>query len=382
MSKVLIIGAGREGKGFLGETFSADGWDVSFLDKDPKVISNLQNGAYDVKLYEPEGVRTHTVTGYHAYLADENYCCMEDALEASIFAIATYPEDIPDVANYLGKIIEERAKVCPQNKLSILACTNKNHYIDDVCSCFRQALQTEEARAWFDSNAVVRDCIVRRSTNAESSHALSLVSTVCMTLLVQQPIFADISDLRWVELCDDIENLKEIKLYTYNGPHATCAYCGYQKGYSTILQASADPEIANLMHQVLVEAIPALSKEFGVAEDKIWDFCTFPKMKEEMDDAISRVAYDPIRKLGRYDRLIGNAEFCMKYGIIPEALTTAAACALAYDEPKDPNAQKLQALIKEKGIDFAAEQICGLPSNGKTMSMVISKYKNIKGKSM
>lgn len=100
-----------------------------------------------------------------------------------------YPEDIPDVANYLGKVIEERAKVCPQNKLSILACTNKNHYIDDVCSCFRQALQTEEARAWFDSNAVVRDCIVRRSTNAESSHALSLVSTVCMTLLVQQPIF-------------------------------------------------------------------------------------------------------------------------------------------------------------------------------------------------
>lgn len=89
MSKVLIIGAGREGKGFLGETFFADGWDVSFLDKNPKVISSLQSGAYEVKLYEPEGVRINTVTGYHAYLADENYCCMEDALEASIFAIAT-----------------------------------------------------------------------------------------------------------------------------------------------------------------------------------------------------------------------------------------------------------------------------------------------------
>ena len=50
MSKVLIIGAGREGKGFLGETFFADGWDVSFLDKNPKVISSLQSGAYEVKL--------------------------------------------------------------------------------------------------------------------------------------------------------------------------------------------------------------------------------------------------------------------------------------------------------------------------------------------
>ena len=48
MSKVLIIGAGREGKGFLGETFFADGWDVSFLDKNPKVISSLQSGAYEV----------------------------------------------------------------------------------------------------------------------------------------------------------------------------------------------------------------------------------------------------------------------------------------------------------------------------------------------
>ncbi len=35
------------------------------------------------------------------------------------------------------------------------------------------------------------------------------------------------------------------------------------------------------------------------------------------------------------------------------------------------------ALIKEKGIEFAVEQICGLPSDGNTTELVISKYKNI-----
>lgn len=34
--------------------------------------------------------------------------------------------------------------------------------------------------------------------------------------------------------------------------------------------------------------------------------------------------------------------------------------------------------LKEKGIEFAVEQICGLPSDGNTKELVISKYKNIK----
>ena len=45
MNSILVVGAGKEGKGFLGETFSTDGWKVSFLDKDPKVIEALKKGS-------------------------------------------------------------------------------------------------------------------------------------------------------------------------------------------------------------------------------------------------------------------------------------------------------------------------------------------------
>ena len=37
MKNVLIVGAGRLGKGFIGETFDNAGWNITFLDKDPKV---------------------------------------------------------------------------------------------------------------------------------------------------------------------------------------------------------------------------------------------------------------------------------------------------------------------------------------------------------
>ena len=41
MKRVLIIGAGRLGKGFVGETFDNAGWDITFLDKDQRVIDEI-----------------------------------------------------------------------------------------------------------------------------------------------------------------------------------------------------------------------------------------------------------------------------------------------------------------------------------------------------
>lgn len=84
-----------------------------------------------------------------------------------------------------------------------------------------------------------------------------------------------------MELRDDLEQLKEIKLYTYNAPHAACAYAGYLKGYKTILEASADPEIAALQDEVLKEAIPGLSKEFGIPEEKFGLFVLSLEQKKK-----------------------------------------------------------------------------------------------------
>ena len=46
MKRVLIIGAGRLGKGFVGETFDNAGWDITFLDKDQRVIDELNRSGF------------------------------------------------------------------------------------------------------------------------------------------------------------------------------------------------------------------------------------------------------------------------------------------------------------------------------------------------
>jgi len=49
MSNIVIIGAGKEGKAYLGEVYDAAKWNVTFLDKDSRVIEALkEKGEYHV----------------------------------------------------------------------------------------------------------------------------------------------------------------------------------------------------------------------------------------------------------------------------------------------------------------------------------------------
>ena len=58
MNNVLIIGAGKLGKGFIGEAFEKAKWNVTFLDKDSKVIKKLAEGSYQVDISTSDKVYT------------------------------------------------------------------------------------------------------------------------------------------------------------------------------------------------------------------------------------------------------------------------------------------------------------------------------------
>lgn len=373
MGNILIVGAGREGKGFLGQAFSAASWNVAFLDRDEEVIEALeQNGSYEVKLLQEDATVYAEVSGYRTYGCDEEHSCMREVLDADLIALCIYPEDIPEAAVYLAPCIEERAEQGGK-KLTILSCTNLNHFIEDVEGYFMDALG-ERARAWFADNVAVRDVIVRRSVGADSAKSLKLEALAVATLLIQPPIYVDLSEVPWMELQENLEALKDMKLYTYNAPHAACAYAGYQKGYETIGQAEQDEEVAALMGEVLKEAVKALSLEFHVEEEEIWKFCTLPSPKEVLVDTIFRVGYDPIRKLGREDRLTGNACFCYKHHLPYEALAKSMANGFAYDQPGDEKAAELQRMIVEMGIEKTAAQVCGLPEDHEIVKKVAKYY--------
>lgn len=377
MKKVLIVGAGRLGKGFVGETFDQAGWDLVFLDKDPKVAEELnKKGCYHVKVHRVEEIQNRTIQNFKAYTCDSQCSVMEDFLETDVIVLPLYPVDFAEAGRYLAQCFEKFYKVHPQRKLTMVCITNKNYLIPGIVRDFK-AFLSEGAKTWFDQNVAVRDSIIRRSTDAQSNVSTEIDTVAVNSLLIQGPVYNDFQDVEWMEVTDKIEMLKDIKVFVVNGPHAALAFLGWQKGLKTIPEAEADPEIAEITRQAASELTEAVMKEYPITEEELHNLTYFAPAKGILPDSIYRVAYDPIRKLSKGDRLTGSAQLCLKHGIEYTAIAKAMAAGFAYSEPRDQNAQILQEDIRQIGIEEAVYKYTGLERQNPIAQKVIEEYKKI-----
>jgi mannitol-1-phosphate 5-dehydrogenase len=164
-------------------------------------------------------------------------------------------------------------------------------------------------------------------------------------------------------LVGSIQAHEHRKLFCHNCGHALCAYAGYAYGHALIADAIADPNVRGLVEAGLAETGQALIAEHGFEpsehqahiDDLLRRFGN-----RALSDTVARVGRDPIRKLGRRDRLIGAALFCLDHGVDPLHILEGTRLALAFDQPDDPEAQRLQSVLRDRGLDAVLRDVCGL----------------------
>ncbi|MBS7008600.1 mannitol dehydrogenase [Anaerostipes sp.] len=382
MKQVMIVGAGRLGKGFFGETFDNTGWNIVFLDKDPKVIDELKKtGSYHVEVHRVDSIEERTVSGYEAYVCDKEYSCMDAFLNTDVIMLPLYPKDFKEAGHYLSKCFIEFYNKQPEKKLTAICVTNKNYLIPGIVESFKEKLP-DDVKAWFDTNVAVRDSIIRRGTDASSHYSTEIVTMAVASLLIQTPVYNDFSDVEWLELNDRIELLKDLKVFAINGPHASTAFWGYLKGYKTIPESEKDEEIAGIIDQVHQEILDMIGQEYDITKEELDNLENLPTPMGEIPDSIYRVAFDPIRKLSKGDRLAGAAELCRKHGMSYEAIAKGMAAGFAYSEPKDENAVILQEDIKELGIGEAVHKYTELDKDSPILQKVVEEYEALKARGL
>lgn len=371
MKNVVIVGAGKEGKGTFGDIFYENKWNITFIDKDENVINSLnEKNSYIVEaLYENYNEK-HIIDHYHAYLIDDYTNSYESILNADVIVLALYPEDIKEALSKLKFSLQKRIKSNYEQKLTILCGTNKNHMMSKLENFLLDDLKIE--KEWYCSNVALRDMIIRRSSNSDAKDAVQLTTKIVQTLLIQSPVYFDVSKFKWFELNNNLEMMKDIKLFTYNSPHAACAYVGYKHGYQTIEEASKNKDIKTIMEVCVLEAKKGILSSFEITAEELDDFVDAPKPNGEEREYITRVALDPIRKLSRNDRLTGIAMICMENNIECPNLIKAIAYGMSYDYKEDISAKKIQNLILEKGIKKAISDVIGVDE----MHPIIKKIQN------
>jgi mannitol-1-phosphate 5-dehydrogenase len=174
----------------------------------------------------------------------------------------------------------------------------------------------------------------------------------------------------------------ERKLFTHNLGHAALGYIGYLKGYSYVHEPFDDEYLSGIFTGALEETAQALVKMYPLDLDpgkhrEILKDVRIRFSNPMIQDTVTRVARDPLRKLGPEDRLIGSARLCLAHDVFPEYIAFICGAAYCYDYPEDPAAVKLQGLIGDLGIAKTLEQVSGVDPESRLGEKIIASYREL-----
>lgn len=379
MKQAIQFGAGNIGRGFIGALLSQSGYHVVFADVNAQMVDAINvTGCYTVHItdLEPE---TFVIDNINAlYTSDPTL--ITKICESEVITTAVGLNILPKIAPVIARGIEERVKQKINNPLNIIACENgvcaSRELKEEVFS-----LLSPHAKQYCEEWVGFVDCSVDRIVPPIKTNN---ITDVCVERFYEWNVDnTQIKGELQIEGMNPVENLPayiERKLFTLNTGHAIIAYLGYLKGYDTIEQCIADPEILNIVRTAMNESGTALSQKFGldvVAHSAYCEKIIKRFRNYHLNDMVTRIGRDPLRKLSANDRLISPLTTAYGYGLPVDNLLLGVGAALRYQYPADAESSRLQEMVREMGIAATIEKITGITADSSLNTQIIKAYEKV-----
>jgi len=171
---------------------------------------------------------------------------------------------------------------------------------------------------------------------------------------------------------DDLVPFEEAKLYGHNAIHALIAYLGGAKGYIKMTDVTDDKQLMTIARDAFLnESGGALIKKYAGLGDELFTIAGYRDYAEDLlirmvnpylSDTIARAGRDPVRKLGRKDRIFGTMSLALQQGVRPENMALGALAGIVallnqaeeYNVPRDMHIdnwrkldiKKIEAILK------------------------------------
>lgn len=382
----VIFGAGKIARGFIGHLLYLSNIDFAFVEKADGLADLInERKEYTVNVLGDPSKNT-VVKNVRAYKFSQEQEIAKEIAKADCVFDAVGGKNLDGIVPFLIKGIELRAKINPK-PLNIVTCENWKLPADILEKGISEGIN-KDSLDFFENNVGLTEAVIMRSAIESTPE-----------LLAKDPLIVNVQNF-W-EFPFDASRLKapmpegmiclnpiyeftgflERKFYTYNAANGTTSYVGALLGYKYIADAAYDERIEKLLDGVYYETATALSKKHNYPFDEQWAFTrtSLNKLQDRnIVDYIERNARDPIRKLGKDDRLVGSARLCLDYGVKPENLCVAIACAIYYEQPSDEFAVKLKETRETKGVDGVLAEVCGIDPNGELGSLIKEKVAYIR----
>ncbi len=336
MSKIVVIGAGKTGRGFIARLLQEASEEVIFIDKNAELVEAL-NAAKEFKVSFFGNVReSYAVNNFKAYTWEN-----ADLEDVELILVSVGGQNLKDVGESLAELLKD------EKHYYIITAENASH----PSKTLREAIGKENISV--SESTVFCTTIEDGGLNINSENYPYLQ---CDADLLE----GYVPTAKTLKPIGNFSNFLTRKLYTYNAASCVIAYIGWRKGYSNYADAANDEEVLELLDKNYEATNKVLCKEFGYEEADQKEFAALSKAKfcdRTIVDTVARNARDPQRKLGAAERIIGPIKLLHKYGEDASVLERTAACAILYDNEGEDAWRTIKA---EKTNEQILTDICGL----------------------
>ena len=361
MKRALHFGAGNIGRGFIGKIISEAGYEVIFADVNGQVIDQLNiDKEYEVEVVG-ENSKTDIVKNVSGIMSNDPEKVKEAGLGVSLITTAVGPNVLKIIAGSFADIIKARKENGIKEELNIIACENMVKGTTFLKENIYEKLNESE-KEYADKYIGFPDSAVDRivpPVNAEGKKPTYVVVEEFYEWIVDRNLIKGDLELEGMIKTDNLMAYIERKLFTLNTGHAITAYIGKYKKYKTIDESIKDAGIRNIVKGAMGESGEVLIKRYGF--DREAHFKYIDKIIKRFEniylkDDVERVGRQPLRKLGKNERLIKPLLGTLEYNTPNENLITGIAYALKFDG-SDEESIKLNSMMKEKGLSETLKEV-------------------------
>jgi mannitol-1-phosphate 5-dehydrogenase len=392
LTRVIVIGPGRVGCGYLTPLFQSAGWEVVLVARDQSATEQIRCcHRFGVQITPPPGVKgaisrnapsgeqapERILVKTPAVVALDSPEFVEAVVGADLVCTSVGVENVRSLARPLARACARRPHDRP---LDVWVVEN-----GDCAGKLEQEVRRAAAEARLTLPALgfggaIANVAVAHGSWKTARGSPEFVGDSFRSLLVDERRFVSgVPLLPGVQTTRSFPEHLHEKLYVFSTGHAICAYLGSLRGHATIADAAADPLLRPLIAGAMLEARKALLVKYpslgfdlyGPVAEALARF-----RDRALADPIVRVARDPMRKLAPGERLLGPAQLIERStGLIPKYLALAAAGALLYRHDDDEQSLRLGAALRRHGLMAVLGAVCGLPPSRPFAQAVAAHYR-------
>jgi mannitol-1-phosphate 5-dehydrogenase len=379
MKKLVLFGAGKIGRSFIGQLFATSGFEVVFVDISESIISelNLRN-EYNVVIKSSQPDTVIKVSNVRGIPGSEVEKVAKELSDCDIAAISVGQKGLPQAITTLAKGLVLRQKKSGENPLDIILAENMHNadkYARDILTgILGKEFQMNKLVGLVETS--IGKMVPIMPQEEQEKDRLLVYAEPYNTLILDKKAFKNpIPEVRGLAPKDNMKAWVDRKSHIHNFGHAAAAYSGFitdpsAKYLADILKIDAVKKFTrSAMLQsadILIKKYPA---EFNLSDltDHIDDLL-FRFENKALGDTVFRVGCDLKRKLNRDDRILGPLIDGIQTQSLIDKIVQVFVMGLSFrakDESGNffPRDMELLKMLEKEGLEYVLINICGLNRN-------------------